>query len=57
MTNIEFLVNELRKAHETINKLNKENLSLRDTVATLCNTRMCSEREMAELWKRTIKNM
>ena len=57
MTNIEFLVNELRKAHETINKLNKENLSLRDTVATLRNTRMCSEREMAELWKRTIKNM
>lgn len=57
MTNIEFLVNELRKAHETIDKLNKENLSLRDTVATLRNTRMCSEREMAELWKRTIKNM
>ena len=57
MTNIEFLVNELRKAHETIDKLNKENLSLRDTVATLHNTRMCSEREMAELWKRTIKNM
>ena len=37
MTNIEFLVDELRKAHETIDKLNKENLSLRDTVATLRN--------------------
>ena len=57
MTNVEFLVNELRKAHETIDKLNKENLSLRNTVATLRNTRMCSEREMAELWKRIIENM
>lgn len=42
MTNIEFLVNELRKAHETIDKLNKENLSLRDTVATLRNKMVAS---------------
>lgn len=42
MTNIEFLVNELRKAHETIDKLNKENMSLRDTVATLRNKMVAS---------------
>ena len=42
MTNIEFLVDELRKAHETIDKLNKENLSLRDTVATLRNKMVAS---------------
>ena len=42
MTNIEFLVDELRKAHETIDKLNKENMSLRDTVATLRNKMVAS---------------
>ena len=42
MTDIEFLVSELRKAHETIDKLNKENLSLRDTVATLRNKMVAS---------------
>ena len=42
MTNVEFLVDELRKAHETIDKLNKENLSLRDTVATLRNKMVAS---------------
>ena len=42
MTNIEFLVDELRKAHETIDKLSKENMSLRDTVATLRNKMVVS---------------
>ena len=42
MTNIEFLVDELRKAHETIDRLNKENMSLRDTVATLRNELVAS---------------
>lgn len=42
MTNIEFLVNELRKANEKIDKLNKENMSLRDTVATLRNKMVVS---------------
>lgn len=42
MTNIEFLVDELRKTHETIDKLNKENMSLRDTVATLRNKMVAS---------------
>lgn len=53
MTNIEFLVNELRKANEKIDSLNKEIARLRK----LFNTTMCSEREMAELWQRTIENM
>ena len=42
MTDIEFLVSELRKTHETIDKLNKENMSLRDTVATLRNKMVAS---------------
>lgn len=42
MTNIEFLVDKLRKAHETIDRLNKENMSLRDTVATLRNKMVAS---------------
>ena len=42
MTNIEFLVDELRKAHETIDKLNKEKMSLRDAVATLRNKMVVS---------------
>ena len=42
MTDIEFIVSELRKTHETIDKLNKENMSLRDTVATLRNKMVAS---------------
>lgn len=42
MTDIEFLVSKLRKAHETIDRLNKENMSLRDTVATLRNKMVAS---------------
>ena len=59
MTDIEFLVSELRKAHETIDKLNKEIVRLKAEMGKfmLHNTRMCSKREMAELWKRTIENM
>ena len=42
MTDIEFLVSELRKTHETIDKLNKENMSYGDTVATLRNKMVAS---------------
>lgn len=64
MTNVEFLVNELRKANETIDRRNKEIDSLNKEIARLkavmgklFNAAMCSEREMAELWQRTIENM
>lgn len=57
MTNVEFLVNELRKANETIDSLNKEIARLKVVMGKLFNAAMCSEREMAELWKRTIENM
>ena len=57
MTNIEFLVNELRKAHETIDSLNEEIARLKAEKGKLFKVTMCNEREMAELWKRTIKNM
>ena len=57
MTNIEFLVNELRKANEKIDSLNKEIARLKTVMGKLFNTTMCSEREMAELWQRTIENM
>ncbi len=57
MTNVEFLVNELRKANETIDSLNKEIARLKADMGKLFNAAMCSEREMAELWQRTIENM
>ena len=57
MTNIEFLVSELRKAHETIDSLNEEIARLKAEKGKLFKVTMCNEREMAELWKRTIKNM
>ena len=57
MANVEFLVNELRKANETIDNLNEEIARLKAEMGKLCNTRMCSKHEMAELWKRTIENM
>ena len=64
MTNVEFLVNELRKANETIDRRNKEIDSLNEEIARLkaemgklLNATMCSECEMAELWQRTIENM
>ena len=57
MTNVEFLVNELRKANETIDSLNKEIARLKADMGKLFNATMCSEREMAELWQRTIENM
>lgn len=57
MTNVEFLVNELRKANETIDSLNKEIARLKAVMGKLFNAAMCSEREMAELWQRTIENM
>ena len=57
MTNIEFLVNELRKANEKIDSLNKEIARLKTEKGKLFKVTMCNEREMAELWKRTIKNM
>ena len=57
MTNIEFLVNELRKANEKIDSLNKEIARLKGVMGKLFNAAMCSEREMAELWQRTIENM
>ena len=57
MTNVEFLVNELRKANETIDNLNKEIARLKADMGKLFNAAMCSEREMAELWQRTIENM
>ena len=57
MTNIEFLVNELRKANETIDNLNEEIVRLKAEMGKLFKTTMCSKREMAELWKRTIENM
>ena len=57
MTNVEFLVSELRKAHETIDNLNEEIARLKAEMGKLFNARMCSEREMAELWQRTIENM
>ena len=57
MTNIEFLVSELRKAHETIDNLNEEIARLKAEMGKLFKTTMCSKREMAELWKRTIENM
>ena len=57
MTNIEFLVSELRKAHETIDNLNEESARLKAEMGKLFKTTMCSKREMAELWKRTIENM
>ena len=57
MTNVEFLVNELRKANETIDSLNKEIARLKAEMGKLLNATMCSECEMAELWQRTIENM
>ena len=57
MTNIEFLVSELRKAHETIDNLNEEIARLKAEMGKLLNATMCSECEMAELWQRTIENM
>lgn len=57
MTNVEFLVNELRKANETIDSLNKEIARLKGVMGKLFNAAMCSECEMAELWQRTIENM
>ena len=57
MTNVEFLVNELRKANETIDSLNKEIARLKGVMGKLFNAAMCSEREMAELWQRTMENM
>ena len=57
MTNVEFLVNELRKANETIDSLNKEIARLKAEMGKLFNATMYSEREMAELWQRTIENM
>ena len=57
MTNVEFLVDELRKANETIDSLNKEIARLKAVMGKLFNAAMCSEREMAELWQRTIENM
>lgn len=38
MTNIEFLVNELRKANETIDSLNKEIARLKAEIARRCKT-------------------
>ena len=57
MTNVEFLVNELRKANETIDSLNEEIARLKAEMGKLLNATMCSECEMAELWQRTIENM
>ena len=57
MTDIEFLVSELRKAHETIDNLNEEIARPKAEMGKLFKTTMCSKREMAELWKRTIENM
>ena len=57
MTNVEFLVDELRKAHETIDSLNEEIARLKAEMGKLLNATMCSECEMAELWQRTIENM
>ena len=57
MTNVEFLVSELRKAHETIDSLNEEIARLKAEMGKLLNAAMCSECEMAELWQRTIENM
>lgn len=57
MTNVEFLVNELRKANETIDSLNKEIARLKAVMGKLFNAAMCSESEMGELWQRTIENM
>ena len=57
MTNVEFLVDELRKANETIDSLNKEIARLKADMGKLFNAAMCNEHEMAELWQRTIENM
>ena len=57
MTNVAFLVNELRKANETIDSLNEEIARLKAEMGKLLNATMCSECEMAELWQRTIENM
>ena len=57
MTNVEFLVNELRKANETIDSLNEEIARLKAEMGKLLNATMCNECEMAEVWQRTIENM
>ena len=57
MTNVEFLVNELRKANETIDKLKKENTKLRDLASALRAECAASDMELLAMWKRTIENM
>ena len=57
MTNVEFLVNELRKANETIYKLKKENTKLRDLTSALRTKCAAGDMELLAMWKRTIENM
>ena len=57
MTNVEFLVDELRKANETIDKLKKENTKLRDLASALRAECAASDMELLAMWKRTMENM
>ena len=57
MTNVEFLVNELRKANETIDTLKKENTKLRDLTSALRTKCAAGDMELLAMWKRTIENM
>ena len=57
MTNVEFLVNELRKANETLDKLKKENTKLRELASALRAKCAAGDMELLAMWKRTIENM
>lgn len=61
MTNVEFLVNELRKANETIDRLNKEIARLKAAVAMLhkatISSHLLSDIEALEALKKKMREM
>ena len=61
MTNIEFLVNELRKANETIDSLNKEIAKLKAVVAMSCkattSSHLLSDVSALEALKKKMREM